>query len=112
MQRQEVEGLDANANSLTLRPLAIVLSILPDFLYLGASMCLVGSEHITDLKITLSFLASVLKRRGYAHLFFKAVNSASLDARAGTAICLQGTRSQLCRARYTPLIETRLTVLF
>lgn len=97
MQRQEVEGLDANANSLTLRPLAIVLSILPDFLYLGASMCLVGSEHITDLKITLSFLVSVLKRRGYAHSFFKAVNSASLDARAGTAICLQGTRSQLCR---------------
>ena len=75
-------------------------------------MCLIGSEQITELKIALSFLALVLKSRWYAHSFFKAVNSASLDTQAGTAICLQGTRSWLPRARETPLIETRLTVLF
>lgn len=40
------------------------------------------------------------------------MNSAPLDAQAGTAICLQGTHSWLPRARYAPLIETRLTALF
>lgn len=63
------------------------------------SVCFISSEQIAELKITLLIFALVLDSNGYDHFIFKSPSFSFLSAQTGTAVCLQGTRSRLPRAR-------------
>ena len=72
--------------------------------WVQGSVCFISSEQITELKITLPFLALVLESNGYDHFIFKSPAFSFLSAQTGTAVCLQGTRSRLPRAKCALLI--------